>query len=50
LNNGTSFHVYKRYLDQTDIRGWLNQYDAEVSIEHFGTAFFAVSGTFTHGC
>jgi demethylmenaquinone methyltransferase/2-methoxy-6-polyprenyl-1,4-benzoquinol methylase len=46
LNDGTSFQVYKRYLDRTDIRGWLNKYDLEISIEHFGTAFFAVSGRF----
>ena len=28
---------------------WADKYDVTVSIEHFGTAFFALSGRFRHG-
>jgi hypothetical protein len=46
LNDGTSFEIYKRYCDADDIGGWARKYDATLRIEHFGTAFFAVSGRF----
>lgn len=49
LNDGTRFEIYKRYFDQRDLSGWANKYDVTISIEHFGTAFFAVSGRFRHG-
>jgi demethylmenaquinone methyltransferase/2-methoxy-6-polyprenyl-1,4-benzoquinol methylase len=46
LNDGTSFDIYKRYCDREDVLGWANKYDAMLCVEHFGTAFFAVSGRF----
>lgn len=46
LNDGTTFEIYKRYCDRDDISRWARQYDAKLSIEHFGPAFYAVSGTF----
>jgi len=49
LNDGTPFEIYKRYFDRQDISGWEKKYDVTISVEHFGTAFFAVSGRFTDG-
>jgi 2-polyprenyl-3-methyl-5-hydroxy-6-metoxy-1,4-benzoquinol methylase len=49
LNDGTRFEIYKRYFDPQDLAGWANTYDLTISIEHFGTAFFAVSGRFRTG-
>jgi 2-polyprenyl-3-methyl-5-hydroxy-6-metoxy-1,4-benzoquinol methylase len=49
LNDGRRFEIYKRYFDQRDLSGWENKYDLTISIEHFGMAFFAVSGRFRHG-
>ena len=49
LNDGTRFEIYKRYFDQQDLSGWAKKYGATISIEHFGTAFFALAGRFTHG-
>lgn len=46
LNDGTRFEIYKRYCDREDILGWANKYSATLSLEHFGTAFLAVSGGF----
>ncbi len=46
LNDGTAFEIYKRYCDQRDIARWAKEYDVKLSIEHFGPAFYAVSGTF----
>jgi ubiquinone/menaquinone biosynthesis C-methylase UbiE len=46
LNDGTAFEIYKRYCDQGDISRWSREYDVELSIEHFGPAFYAVSGAF----
>jgi SAM-dependent methyltransferase len=46
LNDGTSFEIYKRYCDQEDVLGWATKYGATLRMEHFGTAFFAVSGRF----
>ena len=46
LNDGTRFEIYKRYIDRSDIAGWEARYGAALSIEHFGTAFLAVSGEF----
>ena len=44
VNDGTRFEVYKRYLDRQDVLDWTTKYRVETSIEHFGTAFLAVSG------
>jgi len=49
LNNGTPFDIYKRYCDRDDVLSWADRYHATLSIEHFGAAFFAVSGQFTDG-
>jgi SAM-dependent methyltransferase len=46
LKDGTSFEIYKRYCDQRDIAAWAALYGVNLSIEHFGAAFFAVSGEF----
>ena len=46
LNDGTTFDIYKRYCDRDDIARWATQCGAELQIEHFGPAFYAVSGTF----
>jgi len=46
LNDGTSFEIYKRYSDRGDVLAWANKYGAMLCVEHFGTAFFAVSGRF----
>jgi ubiquinone/menaquinone biosynthesis C-methylase UbiE len=46
LNDGTQFEIYKRYIDRQDILRWTESYGAALSIEHFGTAFVAVSGRF----
>ena len=46
LNDGTLFEIYKRYLDEQDIAGWTDKYRVTLSIEHSGTAFLAVSGSF----
>lgn len=46
LNDGTTFEIYKRYCDRHDILRWMQEYDVTLSIEHFGPAFYAVSGTF----
>jgi SAM-dependent methyltransferase len=46
LNDGTSFDIYKRYCDRSDVRDWATKYGATLRIEHFGAAFFAVSGRF----
>ena len=45
LIDGTRFEIYKRYFDRQDIAGW-EKYGVTLAIEHFGTVFFAVSGTF----
>ena len=46
LNDGTVFEIYKRYCDQADISRWGREYDVKLDVEHFGPAFYAVSGTF----
>jgi len=46
LNDGTAFEIYKRYCDQDDIARWAREYDVTLRIEHFGPAFYAVSGAF----
>jgi ubiquinone/menaquinone biosynthesis C-methylase UbiE len=46
LNDGARFEIYKRYVDRDDIAAWAETYGATMSIEHFGTAFVAVSGSF----
>lgn len=42
--DGTSFEIYRRYSDRGDVLDWATKYDATLRVEHFGTAFFAVSG------
>ena len=44
LNDGTTFEIYKRYCDRNDIARWAAEYGVELHVEHFGPAFFAVSG------
>jgi SAM-dependent methyltransferase len=44
LNDGSRFEIYKRYLDRQDVVEWERKYGVATSIEHFGTAFIAVSG------
>jgi len=46
LNDGTAFEIYKRYCGRDDIDRWAQSYDVEVRVEHFGQAFYAVSGRF----
>jgi demethylmenaquinone methyltransferase/2-methoxy-6-polyprenyl-1,4-benzoquinol methylase len=48
LNDGSRFEVYKRYIDRQDVVDWERKYGVATSIEHFGTAFIAVSGR-VHG-
>ena len=45
LNDGTPFEIYKRYLDRQDVDAWVTRYGVELSVEHAGTAFIAVSGS-----
>jgi ubiquinone/menaquinone biosynthesis C-methylase UbiE len=44
LNDGTPFEIYKRYCDRDDIARWARDHAMELRVEHFGTAFYAVSG------
>lgn len=46
LNDGTPFEIYKRYCDRSDFERWAKEYSVRLRIEHFGQAFYAVSGTF----
>ena len=46
LNDGTEFYIYKKYLDENDIRLWRSKYNVELSIDFFGHAFFVVRGRF----
>jgi ubiquinone/menaquinone biosynthesis C-methylase UbiE len=46
LNDGTTFEIYKRYCDRNDIARWAADYGVELHVEHFGPAFYAVSGRF----
>lgn len=46
LKDGTRFDIYKRYCDRQDIGAWATTYGVTISVEHFGDAFFAVSGEF----
>jgi ubiquinone/menaquinone biosynthesis C-methylase UbiE len=46
LNDGTEFHIYKRYISREDIAAWDRKYGLTPSIEHFGDALCAVSGSF----
>jgi demethylmenaquinone methyltransferase/2-methoxy-6-polyprenyl-1,4-benzoquinol methylase len=46
LNDGSRFEIYKRYIDRKDIDAWPSRYGIAISIEHYGTAFVAVSGRF----
>lgn len=45
LSDGSTFDIYKRYFDSEDIRRW-DSYGLHTSVEHFGKAFVAVSGSF----
>jgi ubiquinone/menaquinone biosynthesis C-methylase UbiE len=47
LNDGTAFEIYKRYCDQGDISRWARDYGVKLDVEHSGSAFYAVSGTFS---
>ena len=44
LNDGTTFEIYKRYIDRQDIAEWETKYGMATTIVHFGAAFLAVSG------
>lgn len=46
LNDGSGFEIYKRYIDRQDIHEWNTRHGVTTTIEHFGTAFVAVSGCF----
>jgi ubiquinone/menaquinone biosynthesis C-methylase UbiE len=46
LNDGSAFEIYKRYIDRLDIHEWTTKHGVTTTIEHFGTAFVAVSGCF----
>jgi demethylmenaquinone methyltransferase/2-methoxy-6-polyprenyl-1,4-benzoquinol methylase len=46
LNDGTAFEIYKRYCDRGDMSRWAGEYDVKLDVEHFGPAFYAVTGTF----
>jgi demethylmenaquinone methyltransferase/2-methoxy-6-polyprenyl-1,4-benzoquinol methylase len=46
LNDGSRFEIYKRYLDRQDIGNWAAKYGVTMAVEHFGTVFVAVSGSF----
>jgi demethylmenaquinone methyltransferase/2-methoxy-6-polyprenyl-1,4-benzoquinol methylase len=46
LNDGTQFEIYKRYCDREDISRWAREHGCELHVEHFGPAFYAVSGVF----
>ena len=43
LNDGTEFHIYKRYISREDIAEWDRKYGLTPTIEHFGDALCAVS-------
>jgi ubiquinone/menaquinone biosynthesis C-methylase UbiE len=44
LNDGSRFEILKRYFDEDDVREWGRRYQVLLEIEHFGTAFVAISG------
>jgi ubiquinone/menaquinone biosynthesis C-methylase UbiE len=46
LNDGSVFQIHKRYCDREDIDRWATRYGTILRVEHFGTAFYAVSGSF----
>jgi len=46
LNDGSAFDIYKRYFDRADVTKWARRYAVSLDVEHFGTAFLAVSGRF----
>jgi len=46
LNDGSRFEIYKRYIDREDVARWTESYGLELSVEHFGSAFIAVTGRF----
>jgi hypothetical protein len=47
LKDGNAFEIFKRYIDRQDIDEWNTKYGVTTAIEHFGTAFVAVSGQFS---
>jgi ubiquinone/menaquinone biosynthesis C-methylase UbiE len=47
LNDGSTFKIYKRYLDRDDIMGWQDRHGLRVNVEYFGVGLLAVSGTFS---
>lgn len=46
LNDGTAFEIHKRYFDAADIGGWARAHGFRATTEYFGSAFFAITGTF----
>lgn len=46
LNDGTTFEIYKRYLDENDVKAWSDKYSTSLCVEYFGPGFFAVLGKF----
>ena len=46
LNDGSACEIFKRYIDRQDIDAWNTTHGVVTTIEHFGTAFVAVSGRF----
>jgi ubiquinone/menaquinone biosynthesis C-methylase UbiE len=46
LNDGTEFHIYKRYISREDIAAWDRKYGLTPRIEHFGEGLCAVSVSF----
>ncbi len=46
LNDGTGFEIHKRYFDGEDIDAWARAHGFTATTEYFGSAFFAVTGTF----
>ena len=41
LANGREFDIYKKYFDQRDLSSMREAYDVDLTVEHFGTVFFA---------
>jgi hypothetical protein len=46
LNDGRQFEILKRYIDRADLEAWQQRHGVALSIDYFGEAFLAVSGTF----
>jgi len=46
LNDGTTFDIYKKYLDEADLRRMEREYAVTLTIVHTGRVFIAVHGAF----